>query len=212
MTIPHSSGTHSGVNDDSLFCVSVWLSRSKNDHTLDGIGVDGLELFRVPSWRIMRHFAFAVALVICVVASPAMAAEGQAMMLPVDPAPLVAVTAKGERAFQIEIADDDGEREAGLMFRQTMPDDRGMLFVFPQTLGVGFWMKNTPMPLDLLFIGQDGRIKAIRRGEPQSEAVIAPNEPVRFVLELKAGTAARENIEEGDLVKHPAVNSVSGVN
>lgn len=134
------------------------------------------------------------------------------MMLPVDPAPLLAVTAKGDRSFQIEIADDDAEREAGLMFRQTMPNDRGMLFVFPQTEGVGFWMKNTPMPLDLLFIGQDGRIKAIRQGEPQSEAVIAPNEPVRFVLELKAGTAARENIEEGDLVKHPAVNAVSGVN
>lgn len=133
-------------------------------------------------------------------------------MLPVDPAPLVAVTTKGGRPFQIEIADDDAEREAGLMFRQTMPDDRGMLFVFPETEGVGFWMKNTPMPLDLLFIGQDGRIKAIREGEPQSEAVIAPNEPVRFVLELKAGTAARENIKEGDLVKHPAVNAVSGVN
>lgn len=134
------------------------------------------------------------------------------MMLPVDPAPLVAVTAKGDRPFRIEIADDDAEREAGLMFRQSMPDDHGMLFVFPQTESVGFWMKNTPMPLDLLFIGQDGRVKAIRRGEPQSEAVIAPDEPVRFVLELKAGTAGRQNIKEGDLVKHPAVNAVSGVN
>ncbi|CAM5600723.1 hypothetical protein MAUB1S_10162 [Mycolicibacterium aubagnense] len=140
------------------------------------------------------------------------AAEGQAMMLPVDSVPLVAVTAAGDRPFEVEIADDDGEREAGLMFRQSMPADRGMLFVFPQTEGVGFWMKNTPMPLDLLFIGQDGRIKAIRRGQPQSEAVIAPNEPVRFVLELRAGTAERENIKEGDLVKHPAINAVSGVN
>ncbi|WP_244483504.1 DUF192 domain-containing protein [Mesorhizobium sp. 1M-11] len=150
--------------------------------------------------------------VVFLLAGRSMAAEGQAMMLPVDPVPLVAVTAKGDRPFQIEIADDDAEREAGLMFRQTMPNDRGMLFVFPQTEGVGFWMKNTPMQLDLLFIGQDGRIKAIRQGEPQSEAVIAPNEPVRFVLELKAGTAERENIKEGDLVKHPAVNAVSGIN
>lgn len=136
-------------------------------------------------------------------------AENQAMILPVDPAPLVAVSAKGERAFQIEIADTEDEREAGLMFRQTMPDDHGMLFVFEQTEGVGFWMKNTPMPLDLIFIGEDGRIRAIRKGEPQSEAVIAPDAPVRFVLELKAGTAAREGIAEGDLIKHPAVQAVS---
>jgi uncharacterized membrane protein (UPF0127 family) len=161
------------------------------------------------SWRLS---AAAVLIITSLTVGQTIAAEGQAMLLPIDPAPLVTVTAKGDRPFQIEIADDDGEREAGLMFRQTMPDDRGMLFVFPQTQGVGFWMKNTPMPLDLLFIGQDGRIKAIRQGEPQSEAVIAPNEPVRFVLELKAGTAARENIKEGDLVKHPAVNAVSGVN
>lgn len=163
-------------------------------------------------WQCLRQFSFAISVLVCLVAGRAGAAEGQAMMLPVDPVPLVAVTSAGDRPFQIEIADDDGEREAGLMFRQTMPDDRGMLFVFPQTQGVGFWMKNTPMPLDLLFIGQDGHIKAIRQGEPQSEAVIAPNEPVRFVLELKAGTAARENIKEGDLVRHPAVNAVSGVN
>lgn len=162
--------------------------------------------------QFLQQFSFAVVAIACLVAGKSMAAEGQAMMLPVDPAPLVAVTAKGDRAFQIEIADDGGEREAGLMFRETMPDDRGMLFVFPQTQGVGFWMKNTPMALDLLFIGQDGHIKAIRQGAPHSEAVIAPDQPVRFVLELKAGTAARENIKEGDLVKHPAVNAVSGVN
>lgn len=161
------------------------------------------------TWRLLALTIVAVA---SLAAAQTMAAGGQAMMLPVDPAPLVAVTAKGDRPFRIEIADDDAEREAGLMFRQSMPDDHGMLFVFPQTESVGFWMKNTPMPLDLLFIGQDGRIKAIRRGEPQSETVIAPDEPVRFVLELKAGTAGRQNIKEGDLVKHPAVNAVSGVN
>lgn len=161
------------------------------------------------TWRLLALTIVAVA---SLAAAQTMAAGGQAMMLPVDPAPLVAVTAKGDRPFRIEIADDDAERDPGLMFRQSMPDDHGMLFVFPQTESVGFWMKNTPMPLDLLFIGQDGRIKAIRRGEPQSETVIAPDEPVRFVLELKAGTAGRQNIKEGDLVKHPAVNAVSGVN
>jgi uncharacterized membrane protein (UPF0127 family) len=133
------------------------------------------------------------------------AAEGEPMILPVDPAPLVAVTGRGERHFFIEIADEPSERQAGLMFRKTMADDHGMLFVFEATQPVGFWMRNTVMPLDLVFIGQDGRVKAIRQGEPFSEAVISPDEPVRFVLELKAGTAAKEGIADGDLVRHPAI-------
>ena len=129
------------------------------------------------------------------------------MLLPVDPAPLVIETASGERRFQIEIADDDAERANGLMFRRVMPDDRVMLFVFQETRRVAFWMKNTPMPLDLLFISEDGRIRAILKGEPQSEALIAPDEPVRYVLELKAGTAARQGIEDGDMVRHPVIRA-----
>lgn len=137
-------------------------------------------------------------------------AGDRAMILPVDPVRLVAVTRAGERSFAIEVADDGAKRSAGLMFREGMDDDHGMLFVFQQTRAVAFWMKNTPMPLDLIFIGQDGRIRAIRQGEPQSMAVIAPAEPVRFVLELKAGTAAREGIRNGDLLKHPVIDAERG--
>ena len=133
----------------------------------------------------------------------------QAMRLPVDPAPLVAETAGGERSFTIEIADDDSERSAGLMFRESMDDDHGMLFVFPETKEAGFWMKNTPMPLDLIFIGEDGRVRAILPGEPFSEAVISPVEPVRFVLELKQGTADKAGIRDGDLLRHPAIDATS---
>lgn len=132
-------------------------------------------------------------------------ADGQAMMLPVDASPLVALTQSGERSFTVEVADEPAERTAGLMFRQSMPDDRGMLFVFEETRQLGFWMKNTPMPLDLLFIGPDGRVKEIVPGEPYSEAAISPGEPVRYVLELKAGTAARLGISDGVLVKHPRI-------
>jgi uncharacterized membrane protein (UPF0127 family) len=138
------------------------------------------------------------------------AADGRAMILPVDPTPLVAVTKSGERSFSIEVADTEAEREAGLMFREDMAGDHGMLFVFEDTREVNFWMKNTPMPLDLVFVGQDGRIRAIKRGEPQSEAIIAPGEPVRFVLELKAGTAARDGIADGDLLRHPAIGTAPG--
>ena len=136
------------------------------------------------------------------------AAGGQPMVLPADPAPLVVETKAGDRAFTVEIADDPAERQAGLMFRETMDDDHGMLFVFEATQPVGFWMKNTPMPLDLVFIGPDGRIAAILPGEPFSEAVISPADPVRFVLELKAGTAGRNGIADGDLVRHPKIAAV----
>jgi uncharacterized membrane protein (UPF0127 family) len=137
-------------------------------------------------------------------------ADNRAMILPVDPVPLVAVTDGGERSFSIEIADDPAERSAGLMYRETMADNHGMLFVFERTQNATFWMKDTPMPLDLVFVGQDGLVKVIRQGEPRSEAVISPGEPVRFVLELKAGTAARDGIEDGDLLRHPAIEAISG--
>ncbi|RWA74873.1 DUF192 domain-containing protein [Mesorhizobium sp.] len=137
-------------------------------------------------------------------------ADGRAMMLPVDPTPLVAVTNSGKYSFSIEIADTSDEREAGLMFRKDMADDHGMLFVFERPGEVNFWMKNTPMPLDLVFVGQDGRIKAIKRGEPESEAIVSPGQPVRFVLELKAGTAAKDGLKDGDLLRHPAIARASG--
>lgn len=132
------------------------------------------------------------------------------MMLPVDPVPLVVETRAGNRSFRIEIAEDTGERERGLMFREQMDDAHGMLFVFEQTGPVGFWMKNTPMPLDLIFIGENGRVQAVLPGEPFSEAVISPGTPVRFVLEVKAGMAEKAGIGEGDRVNHPSIDKIAG--
>ncbi|GAA4112259.1 DUF192 domain-containing protein [Aminobacter aganoensis] len=134
----------------------------------------------------------------------------QAMALPADPEPLVAVTAKGEVSFRIEVADEPGERAMGLMHRKDLADDQGMLFVFEQTQPVGFWMKNTPLPLDLVFVGPDGKVLDIQQGTPFSEAVIAPDEPARFVLELKAGTAARTGIADGIVLKHRAITAAAG--
>ena len=129
----------------------------------------------------------------------------QAMALPADPEPLVAVTSRGEVPFRIEIADEPGERAMGLMFREDLADDQGMLFVFEQTQPAGFWMKNTPLPLDLLFISSDGTVRDILQGVPFSEAVIAAEEPVRFVLELKAGTAAKAGVSVGDKLRHRVI-------
>ncbi|MEP9388188.1 DUF192 domain-containing protein [Mesorhizobium sp. KR9-304] len=164
----------------------------------------------------IRKSLLAVVAVVAIVAAlgfyigmPQSSAD-QAMRLPVDAAPLVAETAGGERSFTIEIADDGSERSAGLMFRQTMDDDHGMLFVFSETKEVGFWMKNTPMPLDLIFIGEDGRVRGILPGEPFSEAPISPGEPVRFVLELKRGTAEKAGIKDGDILRHPTIAAAAG--
>jgi uncharacterized membrane protein (UPF0127 family) len=132
-------------------------------------------------------------------------ADGRAMVLATDPDRLTVETRSGERSFSIEIAAGPAERERGLMFRETMPDDHGMLFVFEDQRQVGFWMKNTVMALDLIFIGEDGTVQAVLAGEPLSEAVITPGVPVRFVLELKAGTAAADHIAAGDKVRHPAI-------
>jgi uncharacterized membrane protein (UPF0127 family) len=168
------------------------------------------------NWLTARALCIAIALIVATGAffhsQEPTSADGRAMILPVDPTPLVAVTKSGERSFSVEIADTAAEREAGLMFRQQMAGDHGMLFVFDEAQDVNFWMKNTPMPLDLVFAGQDGRIRAIIHGEPQSEAIITPGKPVRFVLELKAGTAARDGIADGDLLRHPAIGTAPGSN
>jgi uncharacterized membrane protein (UPF0127 family) len=157
-------------------------------------------------WLAAGAVVIAVAAVVLYVGlnSPT-AADGQAMMLPVDPDPLIVETGHGQRSFTIEVADDPDERQRGLMFREEMDDTHGMLFVFEDQQDVGFWMKDTPMPLDLLFIARDGTIKAIKQGEPLSQAVISPGVPVRFVLELKAGIAARNDIVDGDKARHPAI-------
>ena len=138
------------------------------------------------------------------------AQEGEPQELPVHPEPLRVVTDTGERLFEVEVADEDRERAIGLMFRRDMADDRGMLFVFQSTRRLGFWMKNTPMPLDLIFIGEDGRVRAVLPGEPFSTAPISPPEPVRFVLELKAGIAQKTGIAVGDRMHHPEIDRVAG--
>ncbi len=158
----------------------------------------------------IAFLAVAVALGAWLALKSPTAAVGRALALPVDAEPLIIETAKGNRSFTIEVADDPAERERGLMYREEMDDMHGMLFVFEDQREVGFWMKNTPMPLDIIFIAQDGSIKAIKQGEPFSEAIVSPGQPVRFVLELKAGTAAGNDVASGDKVEHRAINLAPG--
>ena len=118
--------------------------------------------------------------------------------------PLTITTATGEHKFMVEIADDEAERQRGLMFRDPLPDDRGMLFEFPDVAERGFWMHNTPSPLDIVYIDPHGVIVSIaKNATPQSDTVIPSNGPAMGVLELRAGRADEIGAKAGDKVRHP---------
>jgi uncharacterized membrane protein (UPF0127 family) len=112
-------------------------------------------------------------------------------------------TANGPVRLNVEIADDENERQHGLMFRQTLPDDRGMLFDFPEPEMASFWMRNTPLSLDIIFIGVDGRILNIAdHTTPYSEEPVPATGMTRGVLEIRAGRAEALGIHPGDRVRH----------
>ena len=110
--------------------------------------------------------------------------------------------------FTVEIADTEAEREKGLMFRKELPEGRGMLFDFQHDQEVGFWMQNTYIPLDMIFIRGDGHILRIAENtEPLSTRVIPSNGPVRAVLEVIGGTVRKFGIAPGDRVAAPIFNA-----
>jgi uncharacterized protein len=110
----------------------------------------------------------------------------------------------GTLDFEVELAVTPEQRRHGLMFREHLESDQGMLFDFGRTAPVTMWMRNTFIPLDMLFIAADGRIaRIVADTEPLSDAVIGSGEPVRAVLELAAGTSAAHGIAVGDQVVHP---------
>lgn len=117
--------------------------------------------------------------------------------------PLTIVTATGRHLFQVEVMRTPEQRAKGLMFRNYMPADRGMLFDFERTEPVAMWMQNTFIPLDMLFIRTDGTIARIAAGtEPMSTRTIPSGEPVLGVLELNAGAAEKIGAKPGDRVEH----------
>jgi uncharacterized membrane protein (UPF0127 family) len=117
-------------------------------------------------------------------------------------------SAGGSHVFHVWIADTEPRREQGLMHVKRLKAAGGMLFVFPSAQAQSFWMKNTLIPLDLLFIASDGRIIRIAaNAKPMSEATIDSMGVVREVLEIAGGTAERLAITAGDHVSHPAFGS-----
>jgi uncharacterized membrane protein (UPF0127 family) len=112
-------------------------------------------------------------------------------------------TAKGLFEFAVEVADTDEAREQGLMFRKRLPEGAGMLFNFWAERPVIFWMKNTYVPLDLIFIRADGTVESVGKGVPLSEELVPSQGPVLAVLEVIAGTAEKIGLKPGDKVRHP---------
>jgi uncharacterized protein len=115
--------------------------------------------------------------------------------------------ADGQFEFLVEMAVNPAQRSQGLMFRESLDDDRGMLFDFGKSQRATMWMRNTYVPLDMLFIDEGGQITQIAANtQPLSDAVIASREPVRAVLELRGGISAKLGIRPGDRVIHPLFN------
>lgn len=121
---------------------------------------------------------------------------------------VVLQTELGDIPIKVEVADTPELRRRGLMFRTKMPRDEGMLFDFQETREVAFWMRNTFIPLDMIFIDERGYIKHIHQNAiPQDPTSIPSQHPVRFVLEINGGLSAQYGLKVGDQVRHPRMNS-----
>ncbi len=135
-------------------------------------------------------------------------AEPPAPAVPAAPAPATTETvsidtARGSVTFRVEIADDEPERQQGLMYRTGLAPDAGMLFIWDRAAPRAFWMKNTYIPLDIIYIGANGQIVSIAAmTEPYSETPIPSDGPALAVLEIAGGRAAELGIEIGDRVHH----------
>ena len=117
---------------------------------------------------------------------------------------MTVATANGAHKFSIELATTEAQMEQGLMFRHYLAPDAGMLFDFKRPIVAQMWMKNTPIPLDMLFLDAGGKIVDVHeRAVPYSLDVIASKAPARFVIELNGGTVARLGISVGDRVTSP---------
>ena len=143
--------------------------------------------------REIKRSVAAFVVFLAVAASPALAVAAEVMV----------VTAKGRFLFTVEVAETAAQRRQGLQHRKSLAAGAGMLFDYRRVQPVAMWMKNTLIPLDMLFIDDAGRVVNVARDtEPLSLATIPSAAPVRAVLEINAGSARRLGIRPGDQVLH----------
>ena len=159
-----------------------------------------LAIHRSPATRhrTSRYLVLAVAVAVAALVIGFVVEAGAA-----PPTPLVIAANGASHTFNVELAATEKERQVGLMFRRKMAPDAGMLFDYVRSQRVAMWMKNTYIPLDMLFIAGDGRVVNIaKRTVPHSLTSIPSAGRVRAVLELNAGTSDRLGIKPGDQVRH----------
>jgi hypothetical protein len=122
-------------------------------------------------------------------------------------AALVLKTDSGPHSFTIELATTPGKRALGLMYRRALPADAGMLFLYDQPQPLTMWMRNTILPLDMIFIGANGKVHRVEsHTEPFSTQLISSEGDVQGVLEVNAGTAEAIGLKAGDEVVYPGLN------
>lgn len=133
-------------------------------------------------------------------ASPTTAVSGPRVVLP------------DGAAIQVELATDDATRAQGLMYRDHLAEDRGMLFFFPESGEYPFWMKNTLIPLDMIWIDEQRRIAHVSSNVPLCKADPCPNYPpnatAKYVLELAAGVAAKHHLANGQALRFEGMDNV----
>lgn len=113
----------------------------------------------------------------------------------------------GTAQFRVELADTPELRQRGLMFRQDLPQSAGMLFVYPSERPIGFWMRNTYVPLDMIFADGAGVVQKVHSNAvPLDETVIFGGEAIQLVLEINAGLSKAIGIAPGSQIKHGAIN------
>lgn len=115
----------------------------------------------------------------------------------------------GQASFSVELADDEAERNYGLMFRESMPRSAGMLFIYPEPSDtIGFWMKNTLIPLDMIFMDATGTVRKVHSNAvPHDENPIFGGDDILAVLEINGGLAEVMGISEGSQMRHPAFDA-----
>jgi uncharacterized membrane protein (UPF0127 family) len=165
----------------------------------------------------MRRKFWLTAFVSLVLSAPLAYAQPFRPHEPLDPSkaqslpltPLEIVAHGRHHHFQVEVAVSEEQQHIGLMHRSELPADHGMLFAYDHPEVMKFWMRNTFIPLDMLFMGHDGKIMAIAQNvQPHDERPVGPNEPMWAELELPAGTVARLGIRTGDTVRHAAFENL----
>jgi uncharacterized membrane protein (UPF0127 family) len=117
--------------------------------------------------------------------------------------PLTIASKTGVHRFTVQVAATPEQQERGLMFRKVLPSDRGMIFPYDPPQDVSFWMKNTLIPLDIIFIRADGTIARIANAKALDVTPLPAGEPVALVLEIAGGRAKQLGIKEGDRVSWP---------